>query len=70
MSLSALEHCANKFGCVREARGKKRKFNNLVTGKFCFAEIYFGHFLGMCVAYTSKIFASTANNESLLCTLG
>lgn len=49
---------------------KKRKFNNLVTGKFCFAEIYFGHFLGMYVAYTSKIFASTANNESLLCTLG
>lgn len=41
---------------------------NLVTGKFCFAEIYFGLFLEF--VYLSKIFASRTNNESLLCTLG
>lgn len=37
--------------CVRIAGGGGGNFTNLVTGKFCFAEIYFGLFLGICVCF-------------------
>lgn len=43
--------------CVRIARKKKKgNFTNLVTGKFCFRERYFGLFLGIYVAYTFQDF--------------
>lgn len=53
--LSALEHCANKFSLCRNGQEKK-KFTNLVTGKFCFRERYVGLFLGIYVAYTFQDF--------------
>jgi hypothetical protein len=56
VTLSALEHCVNKFSCVRKAKERKGNLTNLVTGELCKAEIYFHLFLGMYVAYTFQDF--------------
>lgn len=73
VSLSALERHAKKFSLCQNSQGREKKkgnFMNLVTGKFCFAEIYYILVVFLEFVYLSKIFASATNNESLLCILG
>ena len=56
--------------CVRIAKGEKGYFINLVTGSSALQWYILVFFLDFMLLTLSKIFASTTNNESLLCTLG